>query len=150
MGWNSMLNAVFKSKIFTVSFAAIWVIFQNPVVTIIISKWWNCVTLTKPSSFTCEAIVLWTKSFHSLVENLSVNLHAKFEAFTAITQKLVSFLVHRYKNYVPNITDIIYTPINHKCKLFKITCINTNHSYSSYTGTACSYTCNPQSCSAPA
>jgi len=42
--------------------------------------------------------VLRTKSFHSSVENLSANLHAKFEAFMAITQKLGTFLVNMCKN----------------------------------------------------
>jgi len=36
---------------------------------------------------------LRTKSFHSSVENLSTYLRAKFEASTAIAQKLVSFIV---------------------------------------------------------
>ena len=31
MGKNSVLNAAFKDKIFTMSFAPIWVIFQNSV-----------------------------------------------------------------------------------------------------------------------
>ena len=36
---------------------------------------------------------LQTKSFHGSVENLSAYLRAKFEASTAIAQKLLSFLV---------------------------------------------------------
>ena len=41
-----------------------------------------------------------TTSFHSPVENLPVYLRAKFEAFTAITQKLVLFLVNMCKDCV--------------------------------------------------
>jgi len=58
-----------------------------------------CYTYQTFEFHTCEAIVLWTKSFHSLVKNLSAYLRAKFEAFMAITQMLVSFLVQRCKNY---------------------------------------------------
>ena len=51
-------------------------------------------------AITCETIVVWEKSFHSPVENLSAYLHAKFKAFTAITQKLVLFLVNMCKDCV--------------------------------------------------
>ena len=73
---------------------------------------------------THEAITLWTKSKHRSLENLSANLPIKFEAFTAITQKLVLFLVNVQRLRAPNIIDTITTqiPIDRNHQLFKITC----------------------------
>ena len=60
---------------------------------------------------------LHTKSFHSSVENLSTYFHAKFEASTAIAQKLVSFLVQTCTNDAhPTLTTLI--SINHNNTFF--------------------------------